>query len=140
MDRVSDADVDINDVFDDIVLTEEKIVQDSYEIGFRKGILEGEIEGFHLGYHRGSELGNEIGFYSGFVDILTSISALKSDFPEKSVVILTKLKKVLAEFPRSNVEDSDMVQLLENIRSLYKKLCSILKIDSSLPIKDELSF
>ncbi|XP_022197493.1 protein LTO1 homolog [Nilaparvata lugens] len=133
-------DIDINDVFDDIALSEEKIVQNSFQEGLSKGVLEGEIEGFHLGYHRGSEIGSEIGFYSGFVDILISISTLKEDFPQKGIVILTKLKNLLLEFPRSNVEDCDMVQLLENIRSLYKKLCVMLKIDCRLPMKDELSF
>lgn len=44
--------MDINEVFDSILLSEEKISEEGYKQGFEKGVSEGNLEAYHLGKHR----------------------------------------------------------------------------------------
>lgn len=43
---------DVNEAFDNILLAEEKLIDQSYEIGFEIGKQQGNTEAFHLGMHR----------------------------------------------------------------------------------------
>ena len=40
---------DINDVFEQILLSEERISEESYKQGFSKGVSDGNLEAYHLG-------------------------------------------------------------------------------------------
>lgn len=40
---------DINDVFEQILLSEERISEESYKQGFSKGVSEGNLEAYHIG-------------------------------------------------------------------------------------------
>ncbi|CAD7088120.1 unnamed protein product [Hermetia illucens] len=55
------AERDINDVFDEILLTEESLTKQGYNEGYERGLAEGNIEGYQLGYGKGYELGKEFG-------------------------------------------------------------------------------
>lgn len=41
--------MDVNDAFDQILLSEERIAEESYKQGFEKGVSEGNLEAYHLG-------------------------------------------------------------------------------------------
>lgn len=41
--------MDINNVFDQILLSEERISEEGYKQGFKKGVTEGNLEAYHLG-------------------------------------------------------------------------------------------
>lgn len=41
--------MDINEVFDQILLSEESITEEGYKKGFEKGVSEGNLEAYHLG-------------------------------------------------------------------------------------------
>lgn len=43
--------MDINEVFDSILLSEERISEEGYKQGFEKGVSEGNLEAYHLGKH-----------------------------------------------------------------------------------------
>ena len=84
---------DINDVFDAISFSEEKILKTGFEEGLEKGTADGAREGFVLGLAKGSELGTEVGFYQGFAE--GWIAELRSDDSqkksEKAIIQLEKL-------------------------------------------------
>lgn len=40
---------DINDVFEQILLSEERISEEGYRSGFERGVTEGNLEAYHLG-------------------------------------------------------------------------------------------
>ena len=61
-------DVDINDAFDTITFSENRLVETGYKEGFAAGAQQGEKEGFLLGAQKGSEIGQEVGFYTGFTE------------------------------------------------------------------------
>lgn len=129
---------DINDVFSDIFLGEDRIFEESYYEGFERGKQEENLEAFHLGYHRGAEIGAEIGYYTSVTS--SYISFLQKSGDEKILRELETLSEMLRRFPRENDPKVDIVQLLGKIRAKFKKICAILKIQPSFPKSDKLSF
>lgn len=128
-------DRDINDIFDDIVLTEENHVQEGYEEGFADGISGGNTEGYHLGYHRGAELGAELGYYLGVVEVYLKINKI-----EKILTNLNAIKQSIAAFPTTNDENVDIFDLASRIRAQFRKTCALLKISGKYPEADTLNF
>jgi len=59
-------DVDIQDVFDSILLSEDTFASTGYQEGFKQGEVDGYQEGLNLGEVKGKEIGSEISFYRGF--------------------------------------------------------------------------
>ena len=41
--------MDINDIFEQILLSEERIAEESYKKGFEKGVSEGNLKAYHIG-------------------------------------------------------------------------------------------
>ncbi|GJQ86230.1 hypothetical protein Trydic_g8930 [Trypoxylus dichotomus] len=132
-------DKDINDVFSDILLAEDKVFEESYKEGYTKATTEGNIEGYHLGYHRGAELGAELGYYLSIAEDYFNESDEKP-YSEKIKNNLSTIIKSINEFPKENVDDVDIFAEIDKIRSLFKKACALLKIDAHFSEIDKLSF
>jgi len=123
---------DINDLFDSIVLSEDRIVCESYETGYKAGESEGFSEGLRLGSERGKKIGSEIGFYLGFVEQWRKFYLTESGDQhrrEKVLSALNKLEKAAVDFPHFNSREELSVKL-DSIRSKFKLVCSLLKINS----------
>lgn len=131
---------DINDVFDDILFAEERVIDESYSEGFKLGVNQGNPEGYHLGYHRGAEFGAEIGYYIGIIEGFRNIHKNSSSGSDKISTLLEQLEQLLNNFPRTNAEDVDILELADNIRSKFKKFCAVAKINAAYPESDSLSF
>jgi hypothetical protein len=41
--------MDINDIFEQILLSEERVAEESYKQGFEKGVSEGNLSAYHFG-------------------------------------------------------------------------------------------
>jgi hypothetical protein len=132
----SNEERDINDVFSDILLSEERLFEESYNEGYELGKRQENLEAFHLGYHRGAEVGAEIGYYTSVIIIYLK----KNAGDEKLVRELTSLKNLLATFPKHNDPNIDILELLSKIRAKFKKICAKLKIHPEFPESDPLSF
>lgn len=152
--------MDINNVFDQILLSEERISEEGYKQGFKKGVTEGNLEAYHLGkhcrhnltttktseiqklyfilpgFHRGAEIGAELGFYLGVLEN----SKIPSPINEKVAHLITQLKSIISSFPRVNCETVDLFESLNTIRTQFKKLTSLLKIKVTYPEKSQLTF
>lgn len=133
------AEKDINDAFDDILLSEERLNQQGYEEGFIQGKKEGNPEGYHLGYHRGAELGAELGYYLGVVKYYVALEGEQKP-SEKINNNLQQLITLIEEFPKTNDENYDILAQADVIRARYRKTCSLLKIDSKFPDSGKISF
>ncbi|XP_059623031.1 protein LTO1 homolog [Phlebotomus argentipes] len=127
--------MDINDVFDNIALAEDKLTQQGYEEGFAKGAAAGNTEAYHLGYHRGAEFGAELGYYTAVEEI--SRSDCKG---QKSEHALDVLREMLEKFPKSNDATVDFVEEMLKIRAQFRKVCVLLKIKNAFSTESKLSF
>lgn len=125
---------DLNDIFDDIVLIEDRKNEEGYQKGFETGKSIGNTDGYHLGYHRGAELGAELGYYYG---VLKSHHKENTERQQKSIESVLKL---IDEFPRTNDENTDILGLADQIRAQYRKTCALLKINGKFPESDQLTF
>lgn len=132
---------DINDIFDNILLSEESLNNEGYNEGFLNGTSNGNSEGYHLGYHRGAEVGSELGYYFGIVECLLHKSSNDDTTKNnKRTINLLRLKSLIDSFPHYNAEDIDFLDLLDNIRTLFKKVCALFKINLSYPEASKVSF
>ncbi|PSN45452.1 Oral cancer-overexpressed protein 1 [Blattella germanica] len=131
-----DNQIDINDAFDSIALSEERISNEGYSEGFSKGVLEGEVEGFHLGYHRGAEIGAELGYYKGIVETILK----ERETSEKEREALRKVIDLVNQFPSSNKDDIDLVECRDEVRVRFKKACALLKLNLAFSESSNLSF
>lgn len=122
---------DINDVFESIAFSEQKVSDGAFEEGFVKGTSEGEVEGYHLGYHRGAEIGAEIGYYSGCIDALYRVDSHDKHHP-KCMKLMNKIKNLINRFPKHNADDVDIIFLRDNVRAQFKRLCALLKVELSV--------
>lgn len=126
-------------MFDDILFAEEKIIEKSYEDGFRIGVSQGNPEGYHLGYHRGAEVGAKLGFYIAVLEKYLQDVKPQHKNPEKVKPIIDLIEDI-QKFPRTNVENVDILEILNNITAKFKKNCVLFKINIKYPETDNLSF
>ncbi|XP_023023968.2 uncharacterized protein [Leptinotarsa decemlineata] len=138
--QVDKKEKDINDVFSDIFLSEENVIEEAYEEGFSLGLVQGNPEGYHLGYHRGAELGAEIGYYTGITETFLTHYENSQTRPEKIINSLKCLKSLLDNYPRLNEDHIDLGESINIIRAKFKKICSQLKVNVHYSEKDTLSF
>ncbi|XP_026276376.1 protein LTO1 homolog [Frankliniella occidentalis] len=131
-------DLDINDVFDSIAQTEERLWAEGYRDGLESGRKEGSADGFHLGYHRGAEIGAELGFYAGFVEAWLTLGSIV--LSEKARQSLQKVLQLTQSFPRNNVDSIDIFDSLEVVRISYRRACSLLKTNICYPEAPKTSF
>lgn len=132
----NESDRDINDIFDDIVLSEERINEQAYEQGLLEGKVSGNTDGYHLGYHRGAELGAELGFYYGTLNHYLQ----SSEITDRQTATIEKVLNLISQLPRTNDENVDILGLADSIRAQYRKTCAILKISGKFPETDQLNF
>lgn len=129
-------DRDVNDIFDDIALSEDRINEKGYQKGFADGKSIGNTDGYHLGYHRGAEIGAELGYYYGILSSYSNRDTNTEKQQNSIDAVLTSIDK----FPRTNDEKVDILGLADQIRALYRKACAILKINGKFPEADTLTF
>lgn len=123
------------------MFAEEKVIERSYENGFILGALQGNPQGFHLGYHRGAEIGAELGFYAAVIENYLKDSASYSKISLDKIKPLNDLKDTIDNFPRTNADNIDILELVDSIRAKYKKVCAQFKINIRYPEScDKFSF
>uniref|UniRef100_A0A0K8VGC7 Oral cancer-overexpressed protein 1 n=1 Tax=Bactrocera latifrons TaxID=174628 RepID=A0A0K8VGC7_BACLA len=109
------AELDYNDLLDNIFLSEENIAKESYQEGLEVGRASGDNEGYKLGYEQGLRLGKELGeIYS----VVVAQQQLKHT--EKLQRALQQLRTSIDQFPRDNNPKTDIIGMLQDIRKQYK--------------------
>lgn len=103
---------------------EERFIEEGYKEGFNESSSQENIEAYHLGYHRGAEIGAEIGYYKGVTETLLCSGSIQD---KKVIEKLTVLNQSLDNFPKTNVENVDILAIFNRIRAQYKQICALLK-------------
>ena len=129
---------DINDIFDDIILSEERLVEKGYQEGFAEGCVQGNADGYRLGFAQGLQLGEELAEIYGLVVALQ----LQNKHTAKVKHCMEQLKLLIEEFPKENDPEADIIGLVEQIRNLYKRLRTSLGLrnDKDQDTTKDLSF
>ncbi|KAL4233106.1 Oral cancer-overexpressed protein 1 [Mactra antiquata] len=118
---------EVDDLFHDVVMSEE-IQRNGYEEGRAIGRNQGEREGKRLGWEKGSSIGSEVGFIAGYAASLLEEMKGKDDAKPRVVKTLEKLLVVTSEFNFSDPQNPELQTKLEEIRTKFKHVCSLLNI------------
>ncbi|XP_061176500.1 protein LTO1 homolog [Saccostrea echinata] len=117
-----------DDIFHDIIMSEERFHQEGYSAGLSVGRERGCQEGCKLGWEKGAAIGSEIGFYSGFSGIL--LEKFKDDDKKQRVCkVLQGVIKLIEELPLFDPTNEELFDKLEKIRAKIKQVNSLLPIN-----------
>ncbi|XP_004066853.1 oral cancer-overexpressed protein 1 isoform X4 [Oryzias latipes] len=118
-----------DDLFDSIILADEKFRGEGYQEGFEKGTRRGLQDGRRHGASHGAKLSSEISFYYGFA--VTWKCLLQQSTDDKSRKRVKALDAVLALIQNCNLDDPQSEKLqdeTEKLRAKFRQVCSMLNI------------
>ncbi|XP_071618144.1 protein LTO1 homolog isoform X3 [Heliangelus exortis] len=128
------------DVFEEIVMAEERFHGEGYQEGYAEGRHLGAAEGRRYGSLHGAKMGSEVGCYLGFA--LTWQCLLQKCTDEKNSKKLRALDSLIVMIQKFPYEDPTYDKLqedLEKIRGKFKQVCSMLNIHSDFRVGSESS-
>ncbi|XP_065070866.1 protein LTO1 homolog [Rhopilema esculentum] len=116
-----------DDIFDDIVLIEQKLHLDGYNEGYFEGQLVGDVEGFKLGVERGKAFGQEVGFYHGFCSTMLMLQD-EDCGSQRLVKVLQQMKTKLLKMENKGLDpqDQSLFDDLETVRAKFKQVSSLM--------------
>jgi len=126
------TEIEVNDIFDSIALSENNFVESGFEKGYLEGTRSKAADGRDLGFQKGIQLGTEVGFYKGFAEEWSKHLKESGKEDKKSVKALAACEKVISltkEFPEENNKDKDLREIINSIRAKFKVACSLQKIN-----------
>ncbi|XP_052890609.1 protein LTO1 homolog [Anopheles moucheti] len=130
---------DINDVFEDIFLTEERIIGEHFDQGLADGRLEESVrEAEDYGFKKGAEIGQEVGFYTSIVNEIATQPETAAN--EKAHSVLQEVLTALEKYPHANDPNIDLLHNLQQIRNKFRRLCALLKVPFKYTQTNDLSF
>ncbi|GAB1605514.1 protein LTO1 homolog [Argonauta hians] len=132
------------DIFDSVVMQEERCVAAAFSAGLRHGTEKGQQNGAELGRSMGCDVGNEVGFLNGFVSTWLTLLDNSPDTKPRIYRALTSLQSLLDKYQVGGV-DNTCVSDLKMIQAKFKKVVSLLGIEvswssSSSSKQEDLSF
>ncbi|XP_055987934.1 protein LTO1 homolog isoform X2 [Sorex fumeus] len=125
------------DMFDAIVMAEERFHGDGYREGFEDGSSLGLTEGRRHGAMQGARIGSEIGCYRGFAcawRYLLDSGASEKDRKRKA---LEALEAMIQSFPYGDPTHETLHEDLDRIRGKFRQLCSLLNVQPDFNIRTE---
>ncbi|XP_037258492.1 protein LTO1 homolog isoform X2 [Falco rusticolus] len=112
------------DMFDEIVMAEERFHSEGYQEGYAEGSHAGVVEGRRYGSLHGAKIGSEVGYYLGFA--LTWQCMLQKCTDEKNskkMRALDLLVGMIQKFPYEDPTYDKLQEDLEKIRGKFKQIC-----------------
>ncbi|XP_055000102.1 protein LTO1 homolog isoform X2 [Sorex araneus] len=125
------------DMFDAIVMADERFHGDGYREGFEDGSSLGLTEGRRHGAMQGARIGSEIGCYRGFACAWRHL--LDSGSPEKDRKrkALEALVALTQSFPCGDPTHESLQEDLDRIRGKFRQLCSLLNVQPDFSVATE---
>ncbi|XP_045889612.1 protein LTO1 homolog isoform X1 [Micropterus dolomieu] len=118
-----------DDLFDSIVMADERFRGEGYREGFEKGTRRGLQDGRRHGACHGAKLSTEISFYHGFA--ITWKCLLQHNTDVKSRKRVKALEAVLGLIQNSHHDDPQSEKLQEDmdrLRAKFRQVCSMLSV------------
>ncbi|XP_062051675.1 LOW QUALITY PROTEIN: protein LTO1 homolog [Lepus europaeus] len=124
------------DMFDAIVMADERFRGEGYREGFEDGSSLGVREGRRRGAELGARIGSEIGCYEGFAlawrHLLRGCAA-----EDRKLRVLESLIGLLQRFPYDDPAYERLHEDLDRIRGKFKQLCSLLSVQPDFQVPGE---
>lgn len=109
--------VDLNDVFDDIVLAENNSFHRGFQEGVEKSRAQGFADGFGLGLGKGLQVGTSIGYYRQFAELALRSLELSRKETQAGDTFNSQQIQEISSFPIARKE-----KLEQSLKSLSPSL------------------
>ncbi|KAJ0056478.1 hypothetical protein NL108_008036 [Boleophthalmus pectinirostris] len=118
-----------DDLFDSILMAEERFHGEGYKEGYEKGAHKGLQEGRRHGAMHGAQLSAEVSFYHGFAVTWKCLLWNNTDAKTRKRVktleaFLSLIEKSLLDDPQSEKLKEDM----DKLRAKFRQVCSTLNV------------
>ncbi|XP_075829049.1 protein LTO1 homolog isoform X2 [Microtus pennsylvanicus] len=117
------------DMFDAVVMADERFHGEGYQEGYEEGSSLGIVEGRQYGTLQGAKIGSEIGCYRGFAlawKCLLHSGACEKD--SRKMKVVEALITLLQHFPYDDPTYERLHEDLDIIRGKFRQLCSLLNV------------
>uniref|UniRef100_A0A8C6WWU1 Essential protein Yae1 N-terminal domain-containing protein n=1 Tax=Neogobius melanostomus TaxID=47308 RepID=A0A8C6WWU1_9GOBI len=119
------------DLFDSILMADERFRGDGYREGFERGANRGLQEGRRHGALHGAKLSAEVSFYSGFGHTWKCLLQNGTDpRSRKRVRALESLLSLLEQSPLDNPQSEKLKEDMDKIRARFRQVCSMLNVSA----------
>ncbi|KAM6950911.1 protein LTO1 homolog [Lycodopsis pacificus] len=117
------------DVFDDILLADERFRGEGYLEGFERGTRRGLQDGRRHGASHGAKLSTELSFYYGFTITWRCLLQQKTDVrARKRRKALEALLGLVQSSPHDDPQSAQLQQHMERVRAKFRQVCSMLSV------------
>ncbi|XP_053491632.1 protein LTO1 homolog [Ictalurus furcatus] len=118
-----------DDLFDSIIMADDRFHLDGYREGFEEGTQQGLIEGRNHGMLHGARLSAEVSFYHGFAltwkFILQNTEDVKA---RKRLKAVETLDAMIQKFPYEDPQNEKLQEHMERVRAKFRQVCSLLSV------------
>ncbi|XP_047372587.1 protein LTO1 homolog isoform X4 [Sciurus carolinensis] len=125
------------DMFDAIVMADERFHGEGYQEGYKEGSCLGRIEGRQHGALHGAKIGSEIGCYQGFAFAWKHLLHSDASERDRKMKVLEALIGMIQKFPYDDPAYDRLHEDLERIRGKFKQLCSLLNVQPDFKMSAE---
>ncbi|XP_069034039.1 protein LTO1 homolog isoform X3 [Embiotoca jacksoni] len=117
------------DLFDSILLADEKFRGDGYREGFERGTRRGLQDGRRHGASHGARLSSEMSFYHGFSITWKCLLQHHTDVKSKKrVKALESLLVLIHNVPLEDPQSATLQENMERLRAKFRQVCSMLSV------------
>ncbi|GAA6102061.1 protein LTO1 homolog [Tachysurus ichikawai] len=118
-----------DDLFDSILMADDRFHIDGYREGFKEGSQQGMIEGRNHGILHGAKLSAEVSFYHGFAltwkCLLRNTEDVKT---RKRLKAVESLSAMIQKFPYDDPQNESLQEHMERVRAKFRQVCSLLGV------------
>lgn len=126
------------DMFDAIVMADERFHGEGYQEGYEEGSSLGRVEGRQHGALHGARVGSEIGCYQGFAFVWKHLlHSEASERDSRKMKVLESLIGMIQKFPYDDPAYDRLHEDLDRIRGKFKQLCSLLNVQPDFRVTAE---
>ncbi|XP_051001710.1 protein LTO1 homolog isoform X2 [Acomys russatus] len=116
------------DMFDAVVMADERFHGEGYQEGYEEGSSLGIIEGRQYGMLHGAKIGSEIGCYRGFALAWKCLLHGGAGDKDRKMKVVEALIALLQRFPYDDPTYEKLQEDLDRIRGKFRQLCSLLNV------------
>lgn len=117
------------DLFDSIVMADERFRGEGYREGFERGARRGLQDGRRHGAAHGAKLSTEVSFYYGFAITWKCLLQHNTDpKSRKRVKALDAVLGLIQNCPQNDPQSAQLQEDMEKIRAKFRQVCSMLSV------------
>lgn len=118
-----------DDLFDSILMADNRFHVDGYREGFEEGSQQGLIDGRNHGMLHGAKLSSEVSFYCGFALTWKCLLRNSEDVKvRKRLKAVESLDAMIQKFPYENPLYENLQEHMERVRAKFRQVCSLLNV------------